>query len=344
MVRAAKGKVRLVKINIDQNPELAQQLRIQSVPTVYAFVGGQPVTGFAGAQPESQIKALVDRLIGGGGVEDEAAAASRRRRSRGRARRHPHGRAPVPADPAPRTRPARGASAGSPAASIAERKFDDAAQLLDEAPKEAAAHAAVAGAKAALAAGRGGGRCWAIRRRCWRGSRPTRTITRPATSWRPLLFLRGQVETAMEHLMPDREARPRLAGRPGAASSWSSSSRRSGPSTRRRSRAAGCCPPCCSAEGTMARARRRACPSRFPIFPLRGALLLPGGNLPLNIFEPRYLQMVRDAMQTDRVIGMVQPKRRGRTDGPRPPVFQTGCAGRISNFAETDDGRLPDHA
>src|SRR5262245_49782413 len=66
VVRAAKGKVRLVKIDIDKNPELAQQLRIQSVPTVYAFVGGQPVTGFAGAQPESQIKALVDRLIGEG--------------------------------------------------------------------------------------------------------------------------------------------------------------------------------------------------------------------------------------------------------------------------------------
>ena len=53
-------------------------------------------------------------------------------------------------------------------------------------------------------------------------------------------------------------------------------------------------------------------PGRFPVFPLRGAMLLPGGNLPLNIFEPRYLQMVRDAMQTDRVIGMIQPKARGR--------------------------------
>ena len=70
VVRAAKGKVRLVKIDIDKNPEIAQQLRIQSVPTVYAFVGGQPVTGFAGAQPESQIKALVDRLIGGAGEEE----------------------------------------------------------------------------------------------------------------------------------------------------------------------------------------------------------------------------------------------------------------------------------
>ena len=65
VVKQAGGKVKLVKIDIDQNPELAQQLRVQSVPTVYAFAQGQPVTGFAGAQPESQIKALVEKLTGG---------------------------------------------------------------------------------------------------------------------------------------------------------------------------------------------------------------------------------------------------------------------------------------
>ena len=80
-------------------------------------------------------------------------------------------------------------------------------------------------------------------------------------------------------------------------------------------------------------------PGRFPIFPLTGALLLPGGNLPLNIFEPRYLQMVRDAMQTDRVIGMIQPSGEPDPDG-RPPIYTTGCAGRINNFRETEDGRF----
>lgn len=63
-VRAAAGAVRLVKINIDENPELAQHLRIQSVPTVYAFRNGQPVDGFAGALPESQVKAFIERLTG----------------------------------------------------------------------------------------------------------------------------------------------------------------------------------------------------------------------------------------------------------------------------------------
>jgi hypothetical protein len=79
-------------------------------------------------------------------------------------------------------------------------------------------------------------------------------------------------------------------------------------------------------------------PQRFPIFPLRGALLLPGGNLPLNIFEPRYLQMTRDAMQTDRVIGMIQP-REGTGGEDTPAVYATGCAGRITSFEETQDGR-----
>jgi Lon protease-like protein len=79
-------------------------------------------------------------------------------------------------------------------------------------------------------------------------------------------------------------------------------------------------------------------PARFPIFPLRGALLLPGGNLPLNIFEPRYLAMVRDAMRTDRIIGMIQPKGEDEKDTV-PEIYGTGCAGRITNFAETPDGR-----
>ncbi|HWV82580.1 MAG TPA: thioredoxin [Hyphomicrobiaceae bacterium] len=70
VVRGAGGKVRLVKINIDEHPAIAQQLRVQSIPTVYAFLDGRPVDGFAGAQPESQIKAFVDRLVGDAGAAD----------------------------------------------------------------------------------------------------------------------------------------------------------------------------------------------------------------------------------------------------------------------------------
>src|ERR1700691_3572325 len=64
-VRDARGKVKLVKINIDENQELAQQMRVQSIPAVYAFKDGRPVDGFVGALPESQVKQFVQRVSGG---------------------------------------------------------------------------------------------------------------------------------------------------------------------------------------------------------------------------------------------------------------------------------------
>jgi putative thioredoxin len=73
MVRKAAGRVRMVKINIDQNQELAAQLRVQSIPMVYAFVGGRPVDAFVGAQPESKLREFVGRLTAGGGAPIEEA-------------------------------------------------------------------------------------------------------------------------------------------------------------------------------------------------------------------------------------------------------------------------------
>jgi len=78
-------------------------------------------------------------------------------------------------------------------------------------------------------------------------------------------------------------------------------------------------------------------PQVIPVFPLDGALLLPGGELPLQIFEPRYLNMVDDAMAGDRVIGMIQTRAGG--EPVRPPLAAVGCAGRITSYAETSDGR-----
>jgi len=74
VVKAANGKVRMVKINVDENQQLAQQMRIQSIPAVYAFVNGQPVDGFMGALPEGQIKQFVDRLGGQGSMAEEIEA------------------------------------------------------------------------------------------------------------------------------------------------------------------------------------------------------------------------------------------------------------------------------
>jgi putative thioredoxin len=75
VVRQANGKVRLVKINVDENQQLAGQLRIQSIPTVYAFVDGQPVDAFMGALPESQLKQFIDRIGGQGSLAEELEAA-----------------------------------------------------------------------------------------------------------------------------------------------------------------------------------------------------------------------------------------------------------------------------
>ena len=78
-------------------------------------------------------------------------------------------------------------------------------------------------------------------------------------------------------------------------------------------------------------------PATLAIFPLPGAILLPHGQLPLNIFEPRYLNMVLDALGQGRMIGMIQPDpAAGADDG----IHRIGCAGRITRFNETEDGRL----
>jgi len=79
-------------------------------------------------------------------------------------------------------------------------------------------------------------------------------------------------------------------------------------------------------------------PETLPIFPLTGVLLLPRGRLPLNIFEPRYLAMIRDALGGERLIGMIQPSDPSE-GGMNPALYATGCAGRITSFSETDDGR-----
>jgi Lon protease-like protein len=81
-------------------------------------------------------------------------------------------------------------------------------------------------------------------------------------------------------------------------------------------------------------------PVNIPVFPLPGALLLPRGQMPLNIFEPRYLAMIDDALRDGhRLIGMIQPDATHSSDSERPALFKVGCVGRITQFAESGDGR-----
>ena len=77
-------------------------------------------------------------------------------------------------------------------------------------------------------------------------------------------------------------------------------------------------------------------PKVIPVFPLSNFIIFPKTNVPLNIFEPRYIEMIDDAMKEDKIIGMIQPKNSTQS---MPELYNVGCAGKITNFNETKDGR-----
>ena len=79
-------------------------------------------------------------------------------------------------------------------------------------------------------------------------------------------------------------------------------------------------------------------PKTIPVFPLSNFIMFPGTTVPLNIFEPRYLQMVNDSMKKHRMIGMIQPKKTGMLK--KPDLYEIGCVGKITSFNETEDGRI----
>lgn len=88
-------------------------------------------------------------------------------------------------------------------------------------------------------------------------------------------------------------------------------------------------------------ARQQICPEILPVFPLTGALLLPDGRLPLHVFEPRYRNMVEDALDSDGFIGMIQPFQAAPQldERQQPELYEVGCAGVIERWEQTDDGR-----
>jgi putative thioredoxin len=148
-VRATNGAVRMVKVNIDDNPQIAQQMRIQSIPAVYAFKDGRPVDGFVGALPESQVKQFVQRLGGGKGgpspVEEAMAMAKEALQSGDHKTAGALYAQVLQRDPANLE-----ALAGNIRAMIARGDLAKARQALDRAPKESAAHAEISAARSAL--------------------------------------------------------------------------------------------------------------------------------------------------------------------------------------------------
>ena len=82
---------------------------------------------------------------------------------------------------------------------------------------------------------------------------------------------------------------------------------------------------------------KKKLPNKIPIFPISNFIIFPKTTVPLNIFEPRYIQMVDQSMKSNRIIGMIQPKKTGELK--KPDLHSVGCAGKITSFNETDDGR-----
>jgi putative thioredoxin len=147
-VRATNGAVRMVKLNIDENPEIAQQMRIQSIPAVYAFKDGRPVDGFVGALPESQVKQFVQRLGGGKGPSpvEEAMAMAKEALQTG-----DHASAGALYSQILQREPTNvEALAGLTRATIARGELAKAKQILDRVPKESANHAEITAARSAL--------------------------------------------------------------------------------------------------------------------------------------------------------------------------------------------------
>ncbi len=148
-VTQAKGKVRLVKINVDENQQLAAQMRVQSIPAVFAFVNGQPVDGFMGALPESQIKQFIDRLGGQGSLAEEIEAALAEARDAMARKEYPAAMQifaqVLEADPEH-----AGALAGMARCQIETADLDGAGATLAKVPKAKLNEVDVLGAKAAL--------------------------------------------------------------------------------------------------------------------------------------------------------------------------------------------------
>ena len=84
--------------------------------------------------------------------------------------------------------------------------------------------------------------------------------------------------------------------------------------------------------------KKKDLPTQIPIFPLSNFIIFPGTTVPLNIFEPRYIDMIDDSMRSNKLIGMIQPKN-SYNENDAPELHQVGCVGKITSFKETDDGR-----
>jgi putative thioredoxin len=198
-VREANGAVRMVKINIDENPEIAQQMRIQSIPAVYAFKNGRPVDGFVGAVPDSQVKQFVKRLGGAAGPSpvEEALAMAKETLAGGDA----NAAATIYSQVLQHEPDNLEALAGLARAAVMRKEFAKARQLLERVPAAQANNAEVAAARAALelaeAGAKAAGATDQLRARLAQNAGDHEARLELAAA----LFAAGQRETAVDELL-----------------------------------------------------------------------------------------------------------------------------------------------
>jgi putative thioredoxin len=200
VVRGAGGAVRLVKVNIDDNPEIAQQMRIQSIPAVYAFKEGRPIDGFVGALPESQVRQFVQRLSakgGSGAAVAEAMEMAKEALQAGDAK----SAAALYQQILQRDPANLAAIAGLARAMIARGDFDRARQVLNRVPQESANQAEIAAARSALELAEAGKKAMAqsgkLRARLQQNPDDHQARFELATA----LFGSGQREAAIDELL-----------------------------------------------------------------------------------------------------------------------------------------------
>jgi putative thioredoxin len=199
-VREANGAVRMVKVNIDENPEIAQQMRIQSIPAVFAFKGGRPVDGFVGAVPESQIKAFIKKLAGAAAAQPSPIAMALEEAKAALAEGDTGTASALLGQVLAREPGNAEAAAGLAKCYLAAGDAAKAKQLLDGLPAEAQKHADVVAARAALdlaSQAKEAGDLGKLREAVTRNPADHQARLDLATA----LFAGGQVEEAIDQLL-----------------------------------------------------------------------------------------------------------------------------------------------
>ena len=347
IVTEAGGKVQLVKLNIDEAQQIAAQMQIQSIPAVYAFFQGRPVDGFMGAVPESQVRQFVDQLAA---VADKAAGPSPIDEALEQAK------AALESGDASAAGAIYGqvlqqdqanvkAMAGMGRCYLQPDKPRRLKEFWTQFPKtktttRMSPHSGTLAAQVI--------RLPAKQRRSKKRSRQThKTIKFASTLPLPITVTAQTSKRSMPCLI--FYAQTLVGMREPPASNWSRYLRHWVTLIRTQWKVGRRWRP--FSLPSVSRYGRDRPTGLNPCLPLSGVLLLPRGRIPLNVFEPRYRNMMQDALSGDGIIGMVQPVSPEEVpvtpegqiknlDGERLALYSTGCAGRIVSHEESPDGRF----